>query len=599
MKLGKPTTAVLYARVSTEEQARKGYSLAQQMEALREYVLAEGYEILDEISDEGQSGASLDRPGLDRVRDLVAGGGIGMVLAQDRDRLAREPAHHYLLRLEFEEHGCKLRALNDRGDDTPEGELTDGIMDQLAKYERAKTAERTRRGRLRKAREGKVPCNGTPDYGFRFNEARDSYVVNPKTMPLVERIFRMVGHEGFAIHGVVAALNREGTPAPGGGRWNGAFVRKVILDDVYKPHSLAEIAPLVSPGVAAGLDPEGYYGVYWYNKVKRENRQVGETGQDGGRVYRVKSRTVPKPREEWIAVPVPDPGIPREVVDAAREAIKGNKKSSSAGSRFWELSGGIARCAECGRALTAARVARKRSGKVDLYYRCLGYWQAGRCTHKKYHRAEDLERRVREAMLSLLNDHDEMYAYLTERVEQDARRDLEREAKDCAGRLAELDERLSRAQDLAIKGLLPAEALRSKTAEIRRERESVAHELEGLKDAREHAATRKWQRNIVFHFYMVALMHGWDLLSPEDFRLTYKKLNLRVLVAPDGTLEIKGALDTNVLPTDMMYASRVFWGVDEKWKKELGMSLHDLIFTGRGAKPPPRGWDGGSQGRND
>src|SRR5215210_4751451 len=110
---------------------------------------------LEEVTDPGQSGASLERPGMDRVRDLVAEGGVSVVLAQDRDRFAREPAYHYLLRQEFEERGCKLRALNDHGDGSPEGELTDGIFDQLAKYERAKTAERTRRGKLRKAREGK------------------------------------------------------------------------------------------------------------------------------------------------------------------------------------------------------------------------------------------------------------------------------------------------------------------------------------------------------------------------------------------------------------------------------------------------------------
>src|SRR5215207_5642228 len=107
--------AILYARVSTDEQARSGYSLAQQLEALREYAAREGYEIVEEVVDPGQSGASLARPGLDRVRDLVREGGVGMVLAQDRDRFAREPAYHYLLKREFEEHGCKLQALNDRG----------------------------------------------------------------------------------------------------------------------------------------------------------------------------------------------------------------------------------------------------------------------------------------------------------------------------------------------------------------------------------------------------------------------------------------------------------------------------------------------------
>ena len=97
--------AILYARVSTEEQAKSGYSLAQQMEALREYAAREGYEVLEEVTDPGQSGASLERPGMDRVRDLIVTSDASVVLAQDRDRFAREPAYHYLLRKELEEHG--------------------------------------------------------------------------------------------------------------------------------------------------------------------------------------------------------------------------------------------------------------------------------------------------------------------------------------------------------------------------------------------------------------------------------------------------------------------------------------------------------------
>jgi site-specific DNA recombinase len=90
--------AILYARVSTDEQARSGYSLAQQIEALRQYAANEGYEVLEEVTDPGQSGASLERPGMDRVRNLVAEGGVSVVLSQDRDRFAREPAYHYLLK---------------------------------------------------------------------------------------------------------------------------------------------------------------------------------------------------------------------------------------------------------------------------------------------------------------------------------------------------------------------------------------------------------------------------------------------------------------------------------------------------------------------
>jgi site-specific DNA recombinase len=107
----RPKRAILYARVSTDEQARSGYSLAQQLEALREYAASEGYEVLEEVVDSGQSGASLERPSMDRVRDLVAGGGVYVVLAQDRDRFAREPAYLFYLQEEFAEHGTALRRL--------------------------------------------------------------------------------------------------------------------------------------------------------------------------------------------------------------------------------------------------------------------------------------------------------------------------------------------------------------------------------------------------------------------------------------------------------------------------------------------------------
>ena len=73
----------------------------------------------------------------------------------------------FVLRGEFEGRGTKMRALNDRGDESPEGELADAILDQLAKYERVKIAERSRRGKLRKAREGKVLRGPWPPFGFR------------------------------------------------------------------------------------------------------------------------------------------------------------------------------------------------------------------------------------------------------------------------------------------------------------------------------------------------------------------------------------------------------------------------------------------------
>ena len=120
---GPKKRAILYARVSTSEQAEKGYSLAQQLEALREYAVREGHEVLEEVLDPGQSGASLERPGMDRVRELVAGGGVSVIFAQDPDRISREPWHYEYLRSLFEDYGTELRSLDDEGDDSPMGEF--------------------------------------------------------------------------------------------------------------------------------------------------------------------------------------------------------------------------------------------------------------------------------------------------------------------------------------------------------------------------------------------------------------------------------------------------------------------------------------------
>lgn len=279
---------ILYARVSTDEQARSGYSLAQQMEALREYAAREGYEVLEEVFDRGQSGMSLARPGMDKVRDLVAAGGVSFVLAQDRDRLSREPAYLYLLKQEFEKRGCKLKALNDRGDGSPEGELTDGILDQLAKFERAKLAERTRRGTIRKAREGHTVTT-TPNYGFRLNEAKDGLEIHEPEMAVVEQIFRMAA-EGLGTAAIQSKLYAAGVPAPKGGKaWYRQTVRKLLDSDVYRPHPFEEIAGLVSSEVLARLDPTKEYGVQWYKPEDHQDEGL-RTGRGFARRTQVQRR---------------------------------------------------------------------------------------------------------------------------------------------------------------------------------------------------------------------------------------------------------------------------------------------------------------------
>jgi len=188
-----PKTAILYARVSTDEQASNCYSMRQQIERLRGPGGSDRRWIQwgkPRVARHGPCAGSGER--LRRIR------GPG---ARHRDRFAREPAYVYLLREEFADHGCKLRSLNDRGDDSPEGELTDGILDQLAKFERAKMMERIRRGKQCKAREGTISTNRAA-FGFDYNATRDGFVINPDQMEVIRRIFYMAGVEKTTIYAI-------------------------------------------------------------------------------------------------------------------------------------------------------------------------------------------------------------------------------------------------------------------------------------------------------------------------------------------------------------------------------------------------------------
>lgn len=536
--------AILYARVSTDEQARTGYSLAQQLEALKSHAAAEGLEVLEEVIDRGQSGASLERPGMDRVRDLVAAGGVSVVLAQDRDRFSREPAYHYLLRSEFEEHGAKLRALNDRGDGSPEGDLTDGILDQLAKFERAKTAERTRRGKLRKAREGKIVASSAgAAFGFDFNEARDGYVINPEAMAVVRRIFQMAGVERTTIYAIRRHLEGAALKTPSGkAKWDSSYVRGLLLNDLYKPHSFEEIRKIVSPEVAARLDPKEKYGVWWAGRKSFKRKKVAENGPDGRR-YRYTYKVEERAPEERIGVPVPGSGIPREWVEAARGVIRTNKRPARAGNREWELTGGILRCAECRRAMSA-RTYRKPGG-VYLYYCCAAgaYVAKHTCSARGHHRAEGLEARVWGEVSKLLKDSTRLRAGLDCMIEQEAQGghgNPAAEAERWLGQLAEVDRKRARYQEMAAEGLIEFGELRARLASLAETRQTAERELAALRNRTDRLAQLERDRDSLLEAYAGLTPEAIDSLESDERHRVYRMIGMRAFLGADGSLELSG-----------------------------------------------------------
>ena len=292
-----PKRAALYRRVSGEEQKQKGFSLPDQRAETLEYCARENLEVVREFEDAGYSGKFLERPDLDELRDLAASGGVDVVVVSKRDRLARGLYAGYL-KNEFKRRGVELVALDSITEDTPYGELLENTLDNFSEFERFMIADRMRRGKRSKAKQGKLIASPQSDYGFRYNETRDGYEVDELRMALVRRVFRMVGVEGMTLNAVGARLQAEGMPAPRGGRtWNRPTLRKFILSDVYLRHSYEEVAKIVSGEVAATLDPSAHYGISWYGKQRHTyTREVRV--KDGKRTYPRVKKSVDVPWDE-------------------------------------------------------------------------------------------------------------------------------------------------------------------------------------------------------------------------------------------------------------------------------------------------------------
>ena len=146
-------------------------------------------------------------------------------------------------------------------------------------------------------------------------------------MPTAEKIIRAVA-AGETLYGVTKMLEAEGIPTPNGSKnWNRIFIRKMIRDDAYLPHTHDEIKALgVAPEVAATLDPNDRYGIVWHNRTQTKIVEKVKTGPEQ---YRYKRRVIERPPKDWIAVPIPaPPGLDRETVERARAQISGNVRPS-------------------------------------------------------------------------------------------------------------------------------------------------------------------------------------------------------------------------------------------------------------------------------
>jgi site-specific DNA recombinase len=231
----------LHVRVSTQRQAQQ-QTVEQQVERLQAHVAAqagpEGWEVGEEtvFRDDGYSGATLRRPGLDRLRDAVAARALDLVLVTAPDRLARNYVHQMLLLQELERGGCRVEFLDRPMSQDPHDQLLLQIRGAVAEYERTLIAERMRRGRLRKLQAGVLlPWTRAP-YGYRLglDHPRDPSAVwvEPTEAAIVGEIFARYLETSGSLGGIAKYLSAQGLPTPTGKAcWKASSVRALHRGD--------------------------------------------------------------------------------------------------------------------------------------------------------------------------------------------------------------------------------------------------------------------------------------------------------------------------------------------------------------------------------
>jgi hypothetical protein len=271
---------------------------------------------------------------------------------------------------------------------------------------------------------------------------------------------------------------------------------------------------------------------------------VSEPSETGKR-YRRHSKLETKDQSEWVAVPVPDVGVPREVVDAARPAIKSNRPSSNAGRRFWQLSGGIMRCRACGIAMSPQTSVRK-SGHMYFYYYCNRGASSGRhdCTSSKCIRAEQIGSTVWNFTYKFLTRPEQLRVDLERMIELERKGvlgDPEREAKAWYDKMAEADRERRGYQRLATKGLVSDEELDEALAELGETRATAKRELETLAGRRKRIERLEREKDTLLENYVALAPEALESLEPAERHRVYKMLKVRVIVGEDDGIEVNGA----------------------------------------------------------
>lgn len=225
----KQLRAAIYARVSTEDQAREGYSIAAQLKRLRSYCLARGWTVANEYVDDGYSGRSPERPEYKRMMHDKDIWDVVVVLKMDR---IHRNSRNFTMMMDF------LRSWNKEFNSTQEnfdtttaiGRFVMDTVQRIAQLESEQIGERVKVAMVQKALEKKGHLGCPEPYGYRYVDGE--LLIDVSEAQVVENIFRMSANL-CSLGQIVDALNVSKAPTKNGGGWQRATVHGILTNRIY------------------------------------------------------------------------------------------------------------------------------------------------------------------------------------------------------------------------------------------------------------------------------------------------------------------------------------------------------------------------------
>ena len=524
--------AAIYARVSSDKQ-RVESTIASQTAALIEFARSRGYQVPTEwvFEDEGYSGASLVRPGLERLRDLAAEGQIEAVLVHAPDRLSRKYAYQVLLIEELARHGVETVFIKAPQATTAEDQLLVQFQGMIAEYERAQILERSRRGKRHRARQGQINVLSGAPYGYRYvrkcDDAAARYEILDAEAAIVRMVYQSYVGAGMSIGAITRQLNERGVPTRKQiSRWERSTVWAMLRNPAYK-------------------------GTACFGKTETAPRQrITRTLRLRGGVGSRDSAHHERPRTDWIEIAVPAI-VADDTFMRAQELLEQNKTFAPRRTIEPSIVQGLVSCRKCGYAMS--RTSTRSSARKIHYYRCLGSdaWRhlGGPVCDNRPVRQDLLDRVVWTEIVRLLEDPNLIQNELDRRLAAARTADPARQRENVLHReVARTRKSIDRLLTAYQEELLSLDELRRRMPELRKREHALQTELQAILDQVNDRAVYLRLAETLSAF-LAKLRSAADTLDIQE-RQRIVRLIVKEILIEDESIIVRHSIPVSQPPND-------------------------------------------------